>query len=241
MLYVIGIGPGEQSLITPKAIQAIEKCNVITGYTVYIDLIKDLVGDKEIMTTPMKQETKRCELAVESALEGNDVAMICSGDAGVYGMAGLIYEVAEKMGAKIDVEVIPGVTAATSAAAVLGAPLIHDFAIISLSDLMTPLEDIMKRVDYASKGDFVIVLYNPASKKRVDYLKQACEIVMKNLGEDINCGYVRNIGRDQEEAKVLKINELANTTVDMFTTVVIGKSTTKVIDGKLVTPRGYQV
>lgn len=239
MLYVIGLGPGAHSLITPCALDAIDKCNVIAGYTVYTDLISDLIKDKVVLTTPMKQETKRCEMAIESAQQGNDVAMVCSGDAGVYGMAGLIYELAHKMKADIEIEVIPGISAATSAAAILGAPLIHDFAVISLSDLMTPLEDIMKRVDYASKSDFVIVLYNPASKKRVEYLKRACEIVMSNLGEDINCGYVKNISRNQQESKILKINDLANETVDMFTTVIIGKSTTCVIDNKLVTPRGY--
>ncbi|MEG0283547.1 MAG: precorrin-3B C(17)-methyltransferase [Erysipelotrichales bacterium] len=241
MLYVVGLGPGEHSQISPKASEAIKNSDVISGYTVYVDLIQDLVEGKKIITTPMKQEIERTTMAIEAAMEGNDVAMVCSGDAGVYGMAGLVYELADKMNADIDIEVIPGITAASSAAAVLGAPLIHDFAVISLSDLMTPLEDIMKRVDYASKSGFVIVLYNPSSKKRGTYLNQACQIIMENCGEELNCGYVRNIGRDEEYAEVLSIKELSQTSVDMFTTVVIGNKNTKIIKNKLVTPRGYQV
>ena len=166
-LYIIGLGPGEQIQITPKAMAAIADSDVIAGYTVYIDLIKHLTDEKEILTTPMKQEVDRCRMAIEEAVKGKTVSMVCSGDAGVYGMAGLIYELSANY-PPIEIEVIPGITAACSGAAVLGAPLIHDFAIISLSDLLTPWELIETRLHSAAKADFVICLYNPSSKKRSD-------------------------------------------------------------------------
>lgn len=238
-IYVIGTGPGELSQITPRAMDAIKEANVLAGYNLYVDLLGDLVEGKEIIQTPMKQEVKRCQAAIDSALAGNTVAMISSGDAGVYGMAGLIYELAEDH-PQIEIEVIPGVTAASSAAAVLGAPLIHDFAVISLSDLMTPWEKIEKRLELAADADFVVTLYNPSSIKRHDYLEKACHIMLKYKSEDTKCGYVRNIGRDGEEATVLTLGELKNAQVDMFTTVVIGNSQTRIINNKLVTPRGYE-
>ena len=238
-IYVVGTGPGEVSQITPKALEAIKASNVIAGYGVYIDLIDELIEGKEIIQTPMKQEVKRCQMAIDSALEGNTVAMISSGDAGVYGMAGLIYELAEPH-PNLEIEVIPGVTAASSAASVLGAPLIHDFAVISLSDLLTPWEKIEKRLELAAASDFVITLYNPSSKKRHDYLQKACDIMMKHKSPDTKCGYVRNIGRDEEESTVLTLKELREAQVDMFTTVIVGNEMTQVINGKLVTPRGYK-
>lgn len=238
-IYVIGTGPGEISQITPKAMEAIQKSNVLAGYNLYVDLLGDLAKDKEIIQTPMKQEVQRCQAAIASALEGNAVAMISSGDAGVYGMAGLIYELA-KDHPELEIEVIPGVTAASSAAAVLGAPLIHDFAVISLSDLLTPWEKIEKRLRLAAEADFVIVLYNPSSMKRSDYLQKACDLMMEHKPAKTQCGYVRNIGREEEAATVLTLGELRDAKVDMFTTVVIGNSQTEVINGKLVTPRGYK-
>lgn len=238
-IYVIGTGPGEISQITPKALDAIKECNVIAGYGVYVDLIEDLIEGKEIIQTPMKQEVKRCQMAIDSALAGNTVAMISSGDAGVYGMAGLIYELAENH-PELEIEVIPGVTAASSAASVLGAPLIHDFAVISLSDLLTPWEKIEKRLELAAAADFVVTLYNPSSKKRHDYLQKACDIMMKHKSPDTKCGYVRNIGRDEQESTVLTLKELRDAQVDMFTTVVVGNEMTQIINGKLVTPRGYK-
>lgn len=238
-IYVIGTGPGEVSQITPKALDAIKESNVIAGYGVYIDLIEELIEGKEIIQTPMKQEVKRCQMAIDSALQGNTVAMISSGDAGVYGMAGLIYELSENH-PDLEIKVIPGVTAASSAASVLGAPLIHDFAVISLSDLLTPWEKIEKRLELAAAADFVITLYNPSSKKRHDYLQKACDIMMKHKSPDTKCGYVRNIGRDEEENKVLTLKELRDASVDMFTTVIIGNEMTQIINGKLVTPRGYK-
>ncbi len=241
MIYIIGIGPGEHSQITPKAIEAIKASDVIAGYTVYIDLIKDLITGKEVLQTPMLQEVDRCRQAAAAAKEGKCVAMVSSGDAGIYGMASLMIEVCEETNINTEIEVIAGITAASSAAAVLGAPLTHDFAVISLSNLLTPWEKIVKRLDLASQAGFIIVLYNPSSKKRADFLSKACDIVMKNTGPDICCGYVKNIGRDGQQHKLLSLGELKQEQVDMFTTIVIGNETTRIIGDKLVTPRGYRI
>ncbi len=239
-IYVVGIGPGGEGYITPVAREAIEKSDVVVGYTVYVDLIKNLTGDKETKTTAMKQEVERCRMALEECLKGKDVAFVCSGDAGVYGMAGIMCEVAEDY-PDVDIEVIPGITAACSGGAVLGAPLIHDFAVISLSDLLTPWEMIEKRISLAAEGDFVICLYNPKSKKRVTHLDRAVELIEKHRAGDTPCGYVKNIGRDGETGVICTLKELSgNDDIDMFTTVFIGNSSTKVINGKLVTPRGYK-
>ena len=238
-LFVVGLGPGGLDQITPAAIDAIEQSDVIAGYTVYVDLIRQRFADKTFLTTPMKQEVDRCRMAIEETVKGKNVSMVCSGDAGVYGMAGLIYELAQQY-PPIEIHVVPGITAAMSGAAVLGAPLIHDFAVISLSDLLTPLDKIMTRVELAAQVDFVLCFYNPASKKRTDYLRQACERILRHRSADTPCGYVRNIGREGEQATVLTLAELAQAQVDMFTTVFVGNSQTKLINGKLVTPRGYK-
>ncbi len=238
-IYVVGIGPGEYEQMTIKAANILKSCDVIVGYTVYVDLVKEHFSDKEFLTTPMRKETQRCELAFEEARKGKTVAMICSGDAGVYGMAGLMLEIGVNY-PEISVEVIPGVTAATGGAAVLGAPLIHDFALISLSDLLTPWKKIEKRLLAASEADFVVCLYNPSSKKRHDYLKRACDLMLRYKRPETVCGTVRSIGREGQEMEVLTLAELAEKEVDMFTTVFIGNSQTKNIDGKMVTPRGYR-
>ncbi|MGN0321719.1 MAG: precorrin-3B C(17)-methyltransferase [Oliverpabstia sp.] len=238
-LYVVGIGPGEYEQMTLKAIHALEKSDVIIGYTVYVDLVKEHFPSKEFMTTPMKKEVDRCVLAFEEAQKGKTVSMICSGDAGVYGMSGLMYEVGVNY-PEVELEVIPGVTAATGGAAVLGAPLIHDFCLISLSDLLTPWEKIEARLLGASQADFVICLYNPSSKKRHDYLQKACDLMMQYKSEDTVCGIVSQIGREGESYQVMTLKELRDTQVDMFTTVWVGNSQTKVVSGKMVTPRGYR-
>lgn len=225
--------------MTMRVVNALNNCDVIVGYTVYVDLVKEHFSGKEFLTTPMKKEVDRCVLAFEEAKKGKTVAMICSGDAGVYGMSGLMLEIGEDYPG-IEVEVIPGVTAATGGAAVLGAPLIHDFALISLSDLLTPWEKIEKRLVLASEADFVICLYNPSSKKRHDYLQKACDLMMKHKSPQTVCGIVMNIGRDGQEMKVMTLQELRDIQVDMFTTVFIGNSQTKEIGGKMVTPRGYK-
>lgn len=239
-IYVVGIGPGAYEKMTIQAAKVLEFCDVIVGYTVYIDLVKEHFPGKEFLTTPMKKEVERCELAFQEAAKGKVVAMICSGDAGVYGMAGLMYQVGEAY-PDIEVEVVGGVTAAIGGATVLGAPLIHDFCLISLSDLMTPWEKIEKRLLNAAEADFVICLYNPSSIKRHDYLQKACDLILQHQPETLVCGTVENIGREGECAKIYTLKELRDTKVDMFTTVFIGNSQTKVVDGHMVTPRGYRV
>ena len=235
---VIGMGPGQIAQMTMEAYRAIEESDVIAGYHVYVDLVRDRFPDKKIIMTAMRREEERCALALQEAASGADVAFICSGDAGVYGMAGLICEMARDY-PSVEIEVIPGVTAALSGAARLGAPLIHDFALISLSDLMTPREKIEKRLRMAAEGDFVIVLYNPSSKKRADYLQRACDILLEILSPDQVCGTVRNIGREGEEAHIYTLAELRDVQADMFTTVFIGNRSTKRIGNRMVTPRGY--
>ena len=238
-IYVVGIGPGEYEQMTVKAANALRDSDVIIGYTVYVDLVKEYFSDKEFLTTPMTKEVDRCILAFDEAMKGKTVSMICSGDAGVYGMAGLMYEVGEKY-PDVELEIIPGVTAATGGAAVLGAPLIHDFCLISLSDLLTPWEKIEARLLHASEADFVICLYNPSSRKRHDYLQKACDLMMRYKNPETVCGIVANIGRDGEQQQVMTLRELRDTKVDMFTTVFIGNSQTKEIQDHMVTPRGYR-
>ena len=238
-LYVVGLGPGGIYEMTNRAVSALESSDVIVGYTVYIDLVKDNFSHKEFLATGMKKEVERCKLAVEECLKGKTVAMVCSGDAGVYGMAGIVHEVGRKH-PEIEIEVVPGVTAACSAAAVLGAPLIHDFVLISLSDLLTPWEKIEKRLLLAAEADFVICLYNPSSKKRHDYLEKACDLMMEYKGKHTICGYVQHIGREGQISHTCTLEELRNKEVDMFTTVIVGNSETKLIHNKMVTPRGYE-
>ena len=238
-IYVVGIGPGEYEQMTLKAIHALENSDVIIGYTVYVDLVRDHFPGKEFMTTPMKKEVDRCVIAFEKAQKGKTVSMICSGDAGVYGMAGLMYEVGVRY-PNVELEIIPGVTAALGGGAVLGAPLIHDFCLISLSDLLTPWEKIEKRLLAASEADLSICLYNPSSKKRHDYLMKACDLMMQYKSPETVCGIVGNIAREGEFSRVMTLKELRDTQVDMFTTVFVGNSQTKEINGKMVTPRGYK-
>ena len=237
-LYVVGIGPGEADQMTIRAMRTLEQCDVIAGYGVYVDLVRPLLPDKEYLVTPMRKEADRCRMAIDCAMTGRSVALISSGDAGIYGMAGLLCEMAQ--GLEIEVEVVPGVTAALSGGAVLGAPLTHDFAVISLSDLLTPWEKIEKRLECAAMADLAMAIYNPASHRRSDYLHRACEIVMRHASPDTVCGVVRNIGREGEEMHVMTLRELADYPADMFTTVFIGNVQTKVVDGRMVTPRGYR-
>ncbi|MDD2959056.1 MAG: precorrin-3B C(17)-methyltransferase [Lachnospiraceae bacterium] len=237
-IMVVGIGPGEYEQMTIRAAEALKSCDVIVGYTVYVELVKEHFQGKEFLTTPMRKETQRCVLAFEEAQKGKTVAMICSGDAGVYGMSGLILEIGKDY-PQTEVEVIPGVTAALSGAAVLGAPLIHDFCLISLSDLLTPWEKIEKRLLLAAEADFAICLYNPSSRKRHDYLQKACDLMLQHKSRDTVCGIVMNIGREGENMKIMSLEQLRDAQVDMFTTVFIGNSQTRKINGRMVTPRGY--
>ena len=236
---VVGLGPGAGRDLTGRAREALERADLIMGYTAYIALIREEFPEKEMLSTGMRREVDRCRAAVEAAVSGRDVAMVCSGDSGIYGMAGLIYEVAQEY-PPIEIEVVPGITAACGGAAVLGAPLTHDFAVVSLSDLLTPWDKIALRLECAAKGDFVLCLYNPASHSRPDHLKRACDILMAaGKSPDTICGYVQNIGREGERGTITPLGALRDTQVDMFTTVFIGSSQTKLLGGKMVTPRGY--
>jgi precorrin-3B C17-methyltransferase len=235
-LYVVGIGPGSNEYMTLEAKGALEEAEVIAGYTVYVELVKDKYPNKEYIVTPMTREKERCLMALEAAENGKVTAIVCSGDAGVYGMAGLVLELSVDY-PDVEVAVVAGVTAALSGAAVLGAPMGHDFAVISLSDILTPWSTIEKRLHMAAEGDFCIALYNPSSKKRHDYLKKACDILLQHLPEDRICGYVRNIGRAGQEYRILTLRELSETEADMFTTVFVGSENTMIINGKMVTKR----
>ena len=240
-IYVVGIGPGSYEGMTGAAVTALEKSDVIVGYTVYIDLVKDHFPEKSFLTTPMRKEVDRCVMAFDEAMKDQTVSMICSGDAGVYGMAGLMYEIGANY-PEVELEVVAGVTAATGGAAVLGAPLIHDFCLISLSDLLTPWERIEKRLIAAVEGDFAMAIYNPSSHKRADYLQRACDILLSHgAKEDRACGYVENIGREGTKAVTCTLGELRDAKVNMFTTVFIGNSQSEIVGDKLVTKRGYIV
>lgn len=242
-LSVVGIGPGAAGYLTADASFALEASELIVGYTVYINLIKDHFPDKETYSTGMGDEVKRCEYALDQAYKGKKVAVVCSGDPGVYGMASLILELDSKeredRSDKVDITIIPGVTAALSGAAILGSPIGSDFAVISLSTALTPWEEIEKRLKAAALADFSIVLYNPVSRTRPDTLKRACDIVGSVTGMEQIAGYVKNIGRDGEEHKVTTLSGLLDEELDMFTTVFIGNKDTKSINGKMITGRKY--
>lgn len=239
-LYVVGIGPGNEKQMTLEAKEALADSEVIVGYTVYVNQVRDIFPDKEYLVTGMTKETERCRMALETASLGRTTAMVCSGDAGVYGMAGILLELGEAY-PQVDIHVVSGVTAALSGAALLGAPLGHDFAVISLSDLLTPWELIEKRLRCAAMADLAICLYNPSSRKRQDYLYRACEILLQYQPGELVCGYVQNIGREGENSRLLTLSELKDARVDMFTTVFIGNSRTKRIGERMVTPRGYRI
>lgn len=236
---MVGIGPGDYENMTVRADRALRESQVIVGYHVYVDLVKERYPDKEFLTTPMTKEADRCRMALEAARSGKDVAMICSGDSGIYGMAALIYELRGE-GLEPEVEVVPGLTAACSGAALLGAPLTHDFAVVSLSDRLTPWEKIEARLEAAAKADLSIVLYNPASRGRPDYLQRACGILLRILPGDRPCGVARNIGREGEGRELMSLAQMRDFPADMFCTAFVGNSQTRVIGGQLVTPRGYR-
>mgnify|MGYP000032879746 CR=1 FL=1 len=240
LVSVVGLGPGDAQFLTAQARHALQEADVLCGYTVYIDLVRPLYPEKETYATGMTREIDRCRWALQTAQTGKTVALVCSGDAGVYGMASPLLELAQDY-PDVAVEVVPGLTAALSGGAVLGAPLAHDFCVISLSDRLTPWEVIEKRLACAAQGDFCAALYNPSSKGRPDYLQKAVRILRANgKADDTVCGLVRNIGREGQSARVLTLAELENTPVDMFTTVYIGNSNTRALSGRMVTPRGYR-
>jgi precorrin-3B C17-methyltransferase len=240
-LHVVGFGPGGREHMTFKAAEVIENADVVTGYTTYVNMIKPYFPDKTYKATGMMKEVDRCKMAIEDAMSGMDVAMISSGDSGIYGMAGIIYQLADEMKADIEIDTVPGITAASTAASVLGAPLMHDLAIISLSDLMTPIDLIMKRVDCAGQGDMIVCLYNPKSKGRTEYLNQTQQILLKYRSADTPVGIVRNAGREDEHKEITTLGDLDKAEVDMFCMVIIGNSQTYVSNDRMITPRGYRI
>jgi len=225
--------------MTVRADRVLRESEVIVGYGVYIDLVRERYPGKEYLSTPMTRETDRCRMAIEKALSGKRTAMVCSGDSGIYGMAALLYEVRGER-TEPEIEVVPGLTAACSGGALLGAPLTHDFAVISLSDRLTSWETIEKRLRAAAAADLTIVLYNPASKGRPDHLRRACDILLETLPGERPCGVARLIGREGEEKRLLTLSDLRDADVDMFCTVFIGNASTRHIAGSMVTPRGYR-
>lgn len=240
-IYIVGMGPGREEDMTQEALTVLDSCDVIVGYTVYLNLLGERFLGKTFLSTPMRQEVERCRMCYEEAKKGKRVALICSGDAGIYGMASLMYEMSAEY-PSCELTVVPGITAASSGAAVLGAPLNHDFCVISLSDLLTPWEQIKARLRAAVLGDFAIALYNPSSRKRADYLQRACDILLDAGAKGTRaCGYVENIGRDGETVHTCTLQELREIQVNMFTTVFIGNSQSVIMGDKLVTKRGYQI
>jgi len=238
MLYIVGFGSGSRENMTLEAEKAISESNIIVGYTAYTDILKKYFPDKNYYSTGMRQERERVIYALENAKDKN-ISLVCSGDSAVYGMAGLAIELSVNY-PDIDIEIVSGVTSALSGGAVLGSPLGHDFAVISLSDLLTPWDKIVKRIEYAAIGDFAIAIYNPSSKKRSGYLSHVCDIIMMYRNPDTVCGYVKSIGREGQESRIMTLAELRNIKADMFTTVFIGNSETKIINKRMVTPRGYK-
>ena len=241
MIWIVGFGPGDRRHMTIEAQEAMQSADVIVGYSGYNALMKPFFPDKEYVETGMRGEVKRCEEAVSLAESGKNVALICSGDAGVYGMAGLLLEVLERRGKtdEIDVEVVAGVTAALAGAALLGAPLGHDLAFISLSDLLTPWELIEKRLLAAGEADFCIALYNPSSRGRKDHLRRAANLLLQVRSGDTPCGIADRIGREGESIRILTLRELPDAETDMQSVVLIGNSGTRRIGNYLVTERGY--
>ncbi|MGE5574858.1 MAG: precorrin-3B C(17)-methyltransferase [Ignavibacteria bacterium] len=241
-MSVVGIGPGNLEHLTPKALIEIENADVVVGYGTYIKLIQSIIRkDAEVVSGTMGKEVERAKIAIEKASEGKRVVMVSSGDPGVYGMAGIVLEVAARQKVPVPIEIVPGVTAATAASSILGAPLVSDFAVISLSDLLTPWEKIERRLEAASAADFSIVLYNPQSQGRIEPLAKAYEIMLKHIKPETPVGIVRQAGRKGEQYVITTLKEMLSCEIDMVTTIVVGNSATKVVNGKMVTARGYEL
>lgn len=240
-VYVVGLGPGNLKEMTIRAMEAIQDSDVIVGYNVYIKLIKKLLKGKEVLSSGMKKELERCKTALEFAKKGRRVSLVSSGDAGIYGMAGPLLEMNTKQDNPVEVEIIPGISAANAAAAILGAPLMHDFVVISLSDLLTPWEVILRRLWLAVEGDFVIALYNPRSRGRLQHINRAREILLLRRREDTPVGIVRHAGRVGEEKILTNLQDMLEYEIDMFSVILIGNSHTYIQGGKMVTSRGYSI
>lgn len=240
-VIVAGIGPGNLDMMAPAVLEAIQGADVVMGYQTYIDLIQPVLSDQQVIQSGMRKEVERCQEAVALAEEGKTVVLVSSGDPGIYGMAGILLEIKEERNSAIDTEVLPGITAVSAAAASLGAPLMHDFAIISLSDLLTDWEVIKKRVRHASEGDFVIALYNPKSQGRISQIEEAVEIISQYRRADTPVGIVKNAKRAGEQVTISTLAEMLKEDIDMTTVVIIGNSNTYAVNGKMITPRGYRL
>lgn len=236
-IYVVGIGPGKKENMTFRAYEAMENSDIIVGYKTYVDLVKEYYPGKEMKSSAMTKEVDRCTEVLELARQGKTVSLISSGDAGVYGMAGIMLEIADE---DMEVEVIPGITATNAAAAIAGAPIMHDYATISLSDLLTDWDLIKKRLELAAQGDFVVSIYNPKSRGRVTQIEEAREIMMKYKPKSTPVAIVRNAGREDERYILTTLEKMLNHEIDMLTIVLIGNSNTFVKNGKIITPRGYE-
>ena len=257
-LYIVGIGPGDTRHLTRRAADVLQKVEAVAGYTTYIDLIRPLIRDKQIISTGMTKEVQRVESAIQLALAGTSCAIVSSGDPGIYAMAGLVFETCIAKNIKIVprseqdmntttesqgiyVEIVPGIPALSAGASLLGAPLTHDFAVISLSDLLTPWEIIEKRLDAAARADFVIVLYNPKSKKRVTYLREAIDTIKEFRPGNTPVAVVKNALRDGQSINIFTIDNFDDSIVDMFSIVIVGNSKSYMKDGFFITPRGYKL
>ncbi|OHB99251.1 MAG: precorrin-3B C(17)-methyltransferase [Planctomycetes bacterium RIFCSPLOWO2_12_FULL_39_13] len=240
-LYVVGIGPGAADEISQKALNVLKSAETIVGYKLYIDLIADIVKNKRIIASTMRKEIERVQLAIQEAQSGKTVCIISSGDPGVYGMAGLVLEMVSKENLSLPVEIIPGIPAANAAAAVLGAPLMHDYAVISLSDLLTPWEIIEKRVECASEADFVIVLYNPKSSQRDWQIEKTANIILQHKSPSTPVGIVKDASREGESVVITTLDKMTSCPIDMTTIIIIGNSTTFIYHNYMVTKRGYQL
>ena len=237
-IYVVGLGPGNKENMTFRAYDVLKNSDIIIGYKTYVDLIEGMFPDKKIIKSYMKKEVARCEETLKLALEGNIISLISSGDAGVYGMAGLMLEIAD---GQVEVEIVPGITSANASASLGGAPIVHDSVNISLSNLLTDWELIKKRIDLASQGDFVITLYNPKSSGRPELINEARDIMLKYKRKDTPVLIARNVGREGENYDITTLDKMLDYEINMFSTVIIGNSNTKVLNNKMITPRGYKV
>ena len=242
-IMMVGFGPGPKEHMTFRAYEALKEADVIVGYTTYIELVKDLIEGKEIYETGMREEVDRAEIAIERAEEGKKVAVVSSGDSGVYGLAGLVLEMLREKGWTredgLAVEIIPGASAINACASLVGAPLMHDFASISLSDLLTPWEVILERIESAAKADFVIGLYNPASGTRTRQIIETREVLLKHRAKETPVAIVKSGYRDGQTLVLTNLDEMLNHKIGMLTTILIGNSSTYVYDGLMITPRGY--
>ncbi len=238
-IYLVGIGPGSSEHITPRAVHAIKSADVVVGYKTYLSLIEEYLTGKEVISKQMRQEMERARVAVDAALDGKRVAVISSGDPGVYAMTSAVFEYVSRNGYSLEIEVVPGVTAATASAALLGSPLGHDFAVISLSDLLTPWDVIEKRLVGAAEADFCIVLYNPKSSGRRWQIEKAAKILLEHRSPATPVGIVRNAMREGESVVITTLKEMTTHDIDMLTTIIIGNARSLVYGGKIITPRGY--